>query len=71
VSSRVRTVSAALAGVAGLAVVGAARVGVRTDVEACRRIDPIERACVFLSPALYEFSAFKGGSAGLRWEFGP
>jgi hypothetical protein len=45
--------------------------GARADAEVCRRLDPIERACLFVSPALYEFSAFNGGSIGLRWEVGP
>jgi hypothetical protein len=45
--------------------------GLRADLEACRRIDPVQRACVFVSPALYEFSPFNGGSIGLRWEVGP
>lgn len=49
----------------------AATLGVRADAEVCRRLDPVERACLFVSPALYEFSALNGGSIGLRWEVGP
>ncbi len=45
--------------------------GVRAELEACRRIDPVLRACLLVSPALYEFSALNGGSIGLRWEVGP
>jgi hypothetical protein len=49
----------------------AATVGVRADAEVCRRLDPIQRACLFVSPAIFEFSALNGGSIGLRWEVGP
>ena len=42
----------------------------RGDLAACRRLDPMERACVFFAPALYEFGAINGGSVGLRWELG-
>jgi hypothetical protein len=49
----------------------AAGVGLRAELEACRRIDPVQRVCVLVSPALYEFSALNGGSIGLRWEVGP
>ncbi len=45
--------------------------GLRAELEACRRIDPVQRACLLVSPALYEFSAMNGGSIGLRWEVGP
>jgi hypothetical protein len=45
--------------------------GLRAELEACRRIDPVQRACLLVSPALYEFSSFNGGSIGLRWEVGP
>ena len=45
--------------------------GARAELEACRRLDPVQRACLVVSPALYEFSAFNGGSIGLRWEVGP
>lgn len=49
----------------------AATLGARADAEVCRRLDPVERACLFVSPALYEFSALNGASIGLRWEVGP
>jgi hypothetical protein len=49
----------------------AVTLGARADAEVCRRLDPVERACLFVSPVLYEFSAFNGGSIGLRWEVGP
>lgn len=49
----------------------AATLGLRADLEVCRRIDPVERACLVVSPALYEFSSLNGGSIGLRWEVGP
>jgi hypothetical protein len=45
--------------------------GLRAELEACRRLDPVQRACLVVSPVLYEFSAFNGGSIGLRWEVGP
>jgi hypothetical protein len=45
--------------------------GVRAELEACRRIDPVQRACLLVSPSLYEFSSLNGGSIGLRWEVGP
>jgi hypothetical protein len=48
-----------------------AGVGLRAELEACRRLDPVLRACLVVSPALYEFSAMNGGSIGLRWEVGP
>ena len=49
------------------------RVGLaaRADLEVCRRLDPVDRVCAFVAPALYEFGPFDGGSAGLRWEIGP
>jgi hypothetical protein len=48
-----------------------ATLGARAELAVCRRIDPVERVCLFVSPALYEFSAFDGGSIGLRCEVGP
>jgi hypothetical protein len=44
---------------------------VRAELEGCRRLDPLNRLCMFVAPALYEFGPFNGGSAGLRWELGP
>lgn len=43
----------------------------RMSVEACRRLDPTNRACLFVAPNLYEVSFLNGGSIGLRWEWGP
>jgi hypothetical protein len=45
--------------------------GARADVEGCRRLDPMNRLCVFVAPTIYEFGLVNGGSAGLRWELGP
>ena len=41
------------------------------DVAACRRIDPIDRACVFAAPAIYGFGWTNAWTFGLRWEVGP
>jgi hypothetical protein len=43
----------------------------QVDLAACRRIDPVERACLFAAPALYEFGWFNAWTVGLRWEVGP
>lgn len=43
----------------------------RMNVEACRRVDPTNRACLFVAPSLFEVSFLNGGSIGLRWEWGP
>jgi hypothetical protein len=43
----------------------------RATLEACRRLDPETRACLFASPNIYEFGLINGGVAGVRWEFGP
>ncbi len=45
--------------------------GARADLEGCRRLDPVNRICVYVAPTLYEFGLVNGGSAGLRWELGP
>jgi hypothetical protein len=45
--------------------------GVRADFTVCRRLDPSQRVCAFVSPHLYEFSPLNGFSAGLRMEWGP
>jgi hypothetical protein len=45
--------------------------GARADVEGCRRLDPMNRICLFVAPTLYELGLFNGGAAGLRWELGP
>ena len=43
----------------------------RMSIEACRRVDPTNRACLFVAPNLYEVSFLNGGSIGLQWEWGP
>jgi hypothetical protein len=43
----------------------------RVQVEACRRIDPTQRVCLFVAPSVYEFGFGTGGTAGIRWEIGP
>lgn len=43
----------------------------QADLAACRRIDPVNRACLFVAPTLYEFGWWNGGTIGLRWEVGP
>jgi hypothetical protein len=43
----------------------------RLPVEACRRIDPMERACLVVTPHLYEFGWATGASVAVRWEWGP
>jgi hypothetical protein len=43
----------------------------RAQIEACRRLDPTERVCLFVAPSVYEFGFGTGGSAGIRWEIGP
>ncbi|HEY8090402.1 MAG TPA: hypothetical protein VIF09_21220 [Polyangiaceae bacterium] len=49
----------------------AATAGLRADLEVCRRTDPVQRVCLIVAPALYEFGPLNGGSIGLRWEVGP
>ncbi len=41
------------------------------EVQACRRLDPLQRLCLFIAPSLHEFGWLNGGSAGLRWEISP
>ncbi|WP_394824785.1 hypothetical protein [Pendulispora albinea] len=48
----------------------AASPALRTDVEACRRLNPDERICLFVAPKLYEHHWLGGVSLGLRWEYG-
>jgi hypothetical protein len=45
--------------------------GLRGDLEGCRRLDPLNRFCVFVAPTVYDFGSLNGGSAGVRWEVGP
>ncbi|MDB4998606.1 MAG: hypothetical protein JWM74_6038 [Myxococcaceae bacterium] len=50
---------------------GASSFALRLPVEACRRIDPMERACLVVTPHLYEFGWATGASVAVRWEWGP
>ncbi len=43
----------------------------RAELEACRRLDPVERVCFAISPSIYQFGFGNAVTAGLRWEFGP
>jgi hypothetical protein len=43
----------------------------RLPVETCRRIDPLERACLVVTPHLYEFGWATGATVAVRWEWGP
>lgn len=43
---------------------------VHVELKACRRLDPTNRACLLLSPSLYEGEFLNGGSLGLLWEYG-
>lgn len=49
----------------------AASAFVRGNVEVCRRLDPVQRACVVAAPSLYDYGWFTGAQLGLRWEWGP
>jgi hypothetical protein len=40
------------------------------EVEACRRVGPLDNACLYVETRAWETTSFNGGSAGLRWEFG-
>jgi hypothetical protein len=44
---------------------------VRVQGEACRRLDPAQRVCLFVAPSVYEYGFGTGGSVGFRWEVGP
>ena len=43
----------------------------RLPIEACRRLDPLERACLVVTPQIYEFGWATGASVAVRWEWGP
>lgn len=49
----------------------AATFALQGDVAVCRRLDPIDRACLFAAPAIYEFGWLDAFTVGLRWEVGP
>jgi hypothetical protein len=42
----------------------------QAEVEACRRLDPSNRVCVFVAPRIYEHELFNGLLVGLRMEWG-
>lgn len=42
----------------------------RVNLTGCRRFDPWTRLCAVLSPNVYSFGFFNGGSFTLRWEIG-
>jgi hypothetical protein len=44
---------------------------VRAELAGCRRLDPVERICVAVSPSVYQFGFGNSIALGLRWEFGP
>jgi hypothetical protein len=44
---------------------------VQADLAACRRLDPVERVCLFGAPAIYEFGWLNAWTVGVRWEVGP
>lgn len=43
---------------------------VRVDLSGCRRFDPWTRMCLVLTPNVYSFGFFNGGTLTLRWEIG-
>ncbi len=43
---------------------------VQAELEACRRLDPVQRVCLFGAPRLYDFGGLTGVQLGLRWEMG-
>lgn len=43
----------------------------RAHVEVCRRVDPVARTCLVVSPFIRQFQWFDGGSVALRWEVTP
>jgi hypothetical protein len=43
----------------------------QVELEACRRLDPVRRACVQLAPRIYDFGFINGATLGLRLEWGP
>jgi hypothetical protein len=42
----------------------------RAQLSACRRIDPVERVCLSVTPNIYQWGWGNGGSISLRWELG-
>jgi hypothetical protein len=42
----------------------------RASLSVCRRLDPMERVCLSVTPNIYQWGWGNGGSVALRWEFG-
>ncbi len=42
----------------------------RASLSVCRRLDPMERVCLSLTPNIYQWGWGNGGSIALRWELG-
>lgn len=42
----------------------------QAELEACRRLDPTTRACLFVAPRLYEQRLINGATFGFRMEWG-
>lgn len=40
------------------------------EIEACRRLDPVTRICLQVSPRIYDFGFMNGATFGLRFEWG-
>lgn len=50
---------------------GAINLYLRLDLEACRRLDPLERICLVVSPNVYAYDqTFHGGMLSFRYELG-
>jgi hypothetical protein len=50
---------------------GAINPYLRLDLEACRRLDPLERVCLVVSPNVYAYDqTFHGGMLSFRYELG-
>ena len=43
---------------------------VQAEIEACRRLDPMTRMCLQVSPRIYDFGFVSGATFGLRVEWG-
>lgn len=49
----------------------AATLLVDVDMMACRRLDPLQKVCLQVTPRIYDFGFANGGTIGLRFEVGP
>jgi hypothetical protein len=47
-----------------------ASVTLRASLSVCRRLDPMERVCLSVTPNIYQWGWGNGGSVALRWELG-